>query len=151
MRGNVKIRLDLTGDLEQVTLAWHESASQMDGIVSPVPSIAELRDRINVELSDGWKLLVPEVGDAVVGILAINPADAILDQIFVHPNEQGRGVGSILLIGAKQEMPNGFRLQMASDNSRAALSYESSGLERVGNGVHPRSGKPVRFYRWNGS
>lgn len=150
MRDDVKIRLALTGDLNQVALVWHESASQMAGIVSPIPSIAELRDRINVELRDGWKLFVAEVGDAVVGILAIKPADAILDQIFVHPDEQGRGVGSILLIRAKQEMPNGFRLRMASDNSRAALFYESSGLKRVGNGVHPRSGKPVRFYRWNG-
>lgn len=122
----------------------------MDGAASPMPSRAELRERIDRELAAGWELFLAEDCDRVIGMLALIPSEAILDQIFVLPEAQGSGVGTKLLDMAKRRLPGGFRLRMASANGRAARFYERSGLDLAGTGTHPVSGRPVCYYGWKG-
>jgi GNAT superfamily N-acetyltransferase len=88
-------------------------------------------------------------GDRVVGMLALKPCDATLDQIFVSPNEQGQGIGKALLEAAKRAMPGGFTLRMAASNHKAGRFYEKQGMKALGEGLHPRTGIPVHFYGWN--
>ena len=85
----------------------------------------------------------------VVGMLALKPGDATLDQIFVSPKEQGRGIGRALLEVARRAMPGGFTLRMAASNRKARRFYEKEGMKALGGGVHPRTGIPVHFYGWN--
>lgn len=122
----------------------------MDAAASPMPSWAELRDRIDRELASGWELFVAERDYGIVGMLALKPREAVLDQIFVLPTDQASGVGTALLNVAKQRMTNGFRLRMASANRRAGHFYQRSGLSLAGKGLHPISGHSVSFYRWDG-
>ena len=122
----------------------------MDAAASPMPSCEELRDRINTELASGWELFLAERDHRIVGMLALKPRDAVLDQIFVLPEDQASGVGKALLNLAKTRMPEGFRLRMASANERAGQFYERSGLNIAGQGSHPISGRAVSYYRWNG-
>ena len=131
-------------------MVWRESARQMDGAVSPMRSIDELRKRIDHELTAAWELQVALLDDRIVGMLAIKPSEAILDQIFVLPSEQAKGVGKFLLDAAKAAMPKGFTLRMALANRRAAGFYHHSGLILIGNGTHPISGAPVQYFRWEG-
>jgi GNAT superfamily N-acetyltransferase len=84
-------------------------------------------------------------------MLALKPVDRVLDQIFVLPGEQSRGVGTRLLDGAKQAMPQGFTLRMALANRSAGRFYEHSGLHILRDGIHPISGIAVRYLRWSGS
>ena len=151
MRKSVAIRSAATADLDEVARVWHASASQMDAAASPIPSVNELRSRVDVELASGWELFVAECGPRIVGMLALKPHEAILDQIFVLPADQASGVGSALLEIAKQRMPQAFTLRMAASNLRAARFYEKSGLDPAGDGSHPASGRPVRYYRWKGN
>lgn len=122
----------------------------MDGAASPMPSVSQLRDRIDDELSAGWDLYIATRSSRVVGMLAIEPRDAVLDQIFVLPREQRSGVGTRLLNAAKREMPQGFTLRIASANRRAARFYERSGLSHTGVGSHPVTGAPVQYLVWDG-
>lgn len=115
----VAVRRAGDGDLDDVARLWHESASRMDAAASPMPSLAELRARIDEELAAGWELHVAERGGRLVGMLAIKPAEAILDQLFVLTDVQRAGVGSALLDVAKREMPERFTLRVASANRRA--------------------------------
>jgi ribosomal protein S18 acetylase RimI-like enzyme len=110
-----------------------------------------LRERIDMELASGWALFVAERDHRIVGMLALKPRDAILDQIFVLPEDQASGAGKALLDLAKEKMPAGFCLRMASANVRAGQFYERSGLVIAGQGSHPISAHPVSYYRWNGS
>ena len=137
------------GDLDAVARVWHESASAMDGAAADVPSLDALRQRIDAELEAGWELHVAMRGKRVVGMLAIKPDFATLDQIFVAPGEQGRGVGTALLETARRTLPTGFTLRMAASNDRPRRFYEKHGLKPLGEGMHPRTGVPVRFYGWN--
>lgn len=147
--GTVQIRRAGNEDLDDVARVWHASALEMDGAPFAVPALPVFRDRIDHELGAGWDLYIAERDARAVGMLAIKPAEAILDQIFVLPDQQGSGVGTELLNQAKRLMPNGFTLRMATANRRAARFYEHSGLSVVGEGTHPVSGVPVQYLGWN--
>ena len=150
MPAPIEVRRAVAGDLGRIASVWHESASHMEAAASPMPSPADLRRRIDDELTAGWALYLAERGDRLIGMLALKPREAVLDQIFVLPGEQGKGVGTALLRAAKEALPAGFTLRMAAANRGAARFYERSGLQPIGEGTHPVSGDPVRFYRWEG-
>jgi GNAT superfamily N-acetyltransferase len=84
----------------------------------------------------------------VVGLLAMKPNDSVLDQIFVTPTEQRKGIGGVLVNVAKQAMPNGFTLRMDASNEKARRFYEKHGLRLLREGIHPRTGIPVHFFGW---
>ena len=105
----------------------------------------------NIRSRQGFTLLELMIVVVIVGMLAIKPHEAILDQIFVLTSEQSSGVGLSLLEMAKRSMPQGFTLRMAATNCRAARFYELAGLRFVQKGSHPISGAPVHYYRWDGS
>ena len=133
--------------MDDVAQVWRESALSMDGHPD-VPSIELMRRRVAEELQAGWQLYVALRAHRVVGLLALKPGNAVLDQIFVVPSEQRKGVGEALLEVAKQSMPEGFRLRMGTANARARRFYEARGLTLLGEGLHPTSGVPVCFYGW---
>ena len=136
------------GDLDAVADVWHAAAVSMDGAGADVPTREALRRRIDAELRSGWNLQVALRRGRVVGMLATRPRDAVLDQLFVLPEEQGRGVGKALLDVAKRAMPGGFTLRMGASNRKAARFYEKQGMTALREGLHPSTGMPVRFYGW---
>jgi ribosomal protein S18 acetylase RimI-like enzyme len=144
------VRPAAKGDLDAVAIVWHDSAVSMDGAGPDMPSREALRLRIDMELEAGWVLHLAVLGKNVVGMLALKPCDATLDQIFVSPNEQGRGIGRALLDVAKRAMPGGFRLRMAASNRSAGRFYQKEGMKLLGDGIHPRTGIPVHYYGWYG-
>ncbi|HEV2080353.1 MAG TPA: GNAT family N-acetyltransferase [Allosphingosinicella sp.] len=134
--------------MDAVAAVWHESASRMDGAVADMPTREALRQHIDAELRSDWHLYVALRDEHVVGMLALKPQLAVLDQIFVAPDEQGRGVGRAMLDLAKQLMPSGFTLRMDAANNQARRFYEAQGLTKLDEGTHPWTGKPVHFYGW---
>jgi len=145
----VRVRIALPSDLDTVAEVWRQSALVMDGLPREVPSLSDLRRRIDTELRSGWELRVATLNCHIVGLLATKPADAVLDQIFVLPLEQGNGIGSALLEAAKQTLPLGFTLRMDARNELARRFYVKHGLTLVREGVHPATGIAVHFYSWN--
>ncbi len=150
-RNFTSVRRATKDDLDSVASVWHQSASTMDGAILQTPSHEEMRARIDRELEPGWQLFVVEQGEQIVGMLALKPHEAILDQIFVLPDKQASGVGTMLMNTAKEVMPGGFSLRLAEGNERAAQFYERSGLCFSRKGSHPSSGRPVCYYAWKGS
>jgi GNAT superfamily N-acetyltransferase len=148
-QSELSVRRAGSRDLDAAASVWHESALSIDGGAPDVPSREALRYRIDAELRSGWDLHVAMRGERVVGMLAVRSGPATLDQIFVSPGEQGKGVGKALLDVAKRVMPAGFTLRMAASNEKAGRFYERQGMTRLGEGLHPRTGIPVHFYGWN--
>ena len=146
----VTIRKAAGGDLDRIAELWHESAGRMDG-AAEMPSREALRRRIDDELRSGWDLHVALIGDRLVRMLALKPAQSTLDQLFVLPSAQDRGIGRALLDAAKRLMPSGFSLRVATANHRARRFYERQGLTLLGEGAHPHGGAPVCFYGWTES
>ena len=84
----------------------------------------------------------------LVGFLALKPAESCLDQLFVAPAAQGRGVGRALLDVAKQVLPDGRWLRTAADHLRACRFYDRNRLRRAETGRHPTLRHRTVVYRW---
>jgi len=86
-------------------------------------------------------------GGAIVGLLALGP-DRV-DQLYVDPPHQGRGVGSALLDFAKRRSPGGLRLFTHQRNTGARAFYEARGLHAVAFGTSPPpESEPDVEYAW---
>jgi putative acetyltransferase len=114
-----------------------------------MPTLDELRERVDLEFAAGWSATVAVRDDDVIGFVAIKPNEAVLDQLFVRPGSIGGGVGQALLAHSKTVMPKGFTLFTRSANTKARRFYEKSGLIFLRNDKHPRTGDPVTYYGWN--
>jgi putative acetyltransferase len=119
---------------------------------------------IDFEARRPW--FVERIGEHLAGgvdvVLAVDPADEAdilgyvtidrrsghLDQLGVARPAMGRGVARALLAEARRLSPGGIHLEVNEHNPRAIRLYESEGFVRTGEGVSPRSGLPLFYYRW---
>jgi ribosomal protein S18 acetylase RimI-like enzyme len=109
-------------------------------------NLRQFRDVVMCE-SEVW--LAVE-GSAVVGLLAF--ARDKIDQLYVEPHCQGRGVGTALLDRAKELAPEGLSLFTHQRNARARAFYERRGFRAVQFGVSPPpESEPDVKYAWNSS
>ncbi|NQW00509.1 MAG: GNAT family N-acetyltransferase [Rhodospirillales bacterium] len=138
-----------TSDYDALAKLWLASWQSTGLAVAALANAEELRGRIPAELANGWDVTVGVVGPRLVGFLAIKPADAWLDQLFVAPDFQGKGFGRRLLAHAKETMPNGFSLFAAVDYAKADAFYLRSGLVKTKTAMHPEFGHAIAFYQWN--
>lgn len=146
---NYRLRPATSDDHDAIAEIWHSSAS-LPGVGPPVmPTLGELRRRVNEEITAGWKVTVAEQNSAIVGFAAVKPNDAILDQLFVRPGHIGSGLGRALLKCCQEQMPAGFTLHTASSNEKARQFYERAGMRILRQDFHPRTGHPVTYYVWN--
>ena len=92
-----------------------------------------VRARFHVDAAEKWQLFAAERGGALVGFLALVPAEQRIDQIFVAPEAIGTGIGARLMAHAKSLLPKHIVLATHTDNRRARAFYEHHGftLERT--------------------
>ena len=90
--------------------------------------LAKLRARIPMEIEKGWSLFVADDGGAIAAMLALHLRERYLDQLFVAPNYQGKGIGRQLLAW-----------------------YEREGFAFEKEQVEPSTGFAMKYYRWKKS
>jgi ribosomal protein S18 acetylase RimI-like enzyme len=85
----------------------------------------------------------------VVGYLALHGTH--LDDLYVRPGHQGRGVGSALLERAKVLSPRRLELAAFQENTRARAFYEARGFREVRRtDGDNEEGLPDIHYEWSG-
>ena len=72
----------------------------------------------------------------------------LLDQLFVLPDWQGRGIGSRLFDDIKRLRPAGFRLYTFEKNHAARAFYERRGCIETGRGFSEQEQEADIAYRW---
>jgi putative acetyltransferase len=86
-------------------------------------------------------------GERIVGLIAVEGSH--IDQLYVEPDDQGRGVGSALLAHAKLLHPGGLSLFTFQRNARARAFYEARGFRPLRFGVSPApESEPDVRYEW---
>ena len=94
-----------------------------------------------------WNHVRVATGDgAPVGFACLE--GGLLDQLFVLPPWQGKGVGSLLLEDVKTLRPGGFRLYTFEKNHAARAFYEKRGLVETGRGFSEEEQEADVAYRW---
>jgi ribosomal protein S18 acetylase RimI-like enzyme len=90
----------------------------------------------------------PGEGPQVVAVLVLG--DASVDQLYVRPDWQARGIGSDLLDVAKARRTDGFELFAFQVNVVARRFYERRGMVEVdrNDGSRNEEGEPDVRYRW---
>jgi len=84
-----------------------------------------------------------------VGLLAIN-GDSV-EQLYIDPIEQRRGIGTALLNFAKEKSPTRLQLHTHQVNVGARTFYETHGFRAVKFGVSPApENEPDVRYEWDG-
>ncbi|KWX71173.1 GNAT family N-acetyltransferase [Paenibacillus jilunlii] len=82
--------------------------------------------------SNKVNLAIETSGEQVVGILACN--ENWVNQLYVHTQYQGRGIGNRLLNLAKQQSEGRLFLYTFEVNKKAQKFYERNGFRIVGRG-----------------
>ena len=110
---------------------------------SPEDDVRRFRTHLMVH-DDVW---VAVQGDGQLGLLAVR--EGFVDQLFVDPPMQNRGVGSALLDKAKALMPEGLTLFTHQRNRRARSFYEARDFKALALGISPEpENEPDVKYRW---
>lgn len=129
MAFEMTMRLRPFAPADEAALAhlWFESWMSV-GLTSPSVTRAELAERVPRELAGRWDVTVAERDGELLGFVALALEENRLDQIFITPDAQGQGVGSLLFEVACQKMPHGFWLSTQPGNRRACEFYERAGM-----------------------
>jgi GNAT superfamily N-acetyltransferase len=113
--------------------------------------LAKLRARIPMEIEKGWSLFVADDGGAIAAMLALHLRERYLDQLFVAPNYQGKGIGRQLLAFTRTQLPDEIWLRCVRENEKAWRWYEREGFAFEKEQVEPSTGFAMKYYRWKKS
>jgi ribosomal protein S18 acetylase RimI-like enzyme len=145
-----EIRRMKADELEAVVRIWIESREHNQPWLEArmayghADSLRHFRDVIARE-NEVW---VAVAGGALVGLMALRPG--FVDQLYVDPGAQRRGVGTALLDHAKRAHPSGLALFTHQANTRARAFYERHGMRAVAFGVSPSPEcEPDVRYAWD--
>ena len=143
------IRLARTDEYDAVANVWSRSWLS-NGIGSPDGTALTrmMRARIPREIDNGWSLYVADDAGTIAAMLAFRLHDAYLDQLFIAPEYQRKGLGKRLLGFTRDNLPNEIWLRCVRENERAWRWYEREGFVFEKEQLDAGSGFTMKYYRW---
>lgn len=116
--------------------------------LAPLHTDEQVRDWVASVVLARCRVWVARADDRVLGFVALDGDE--VEQLYVLPGSQGRGIGSRLLDLAKRESSGRLRLHTFQRNLRARAFYEARGFRAVsfddGSGNEER--EPDMQYEW---
>ena len=138
-------------EIERLARLYYRCRNEM-AYLPPMPEsdTGLVADRMR-EHDEIW---VAEDEGRLVGFLAVEHSRTLetemLERLYVDPEEQGRGIGTVLLDEAKQLRPDGLHLWVFQKNEGARRFYERNGfhLVKLTDGAANMEREPDALYRW---
>jgi ribosomal protein S18 acetylase RimI-like enzyme len=108
----------------------------------------EVRPKLGALISERHEVWVVEERGILLGFAGLSTG--WLDHLYVDPDAQDRGYGSMLLRQAKALQPQGIRLWVFQKNAGARRFYERHGfrLEKMTDGSANMEREPDALYSW---
>src|SRR6201991_5029966 len=104
------IRPSRPDEYDEIARVWMESWVSTGLEDASNFLLANLRARVLREVEKSWTLYVADDGGRIAAMLALRPPDH-LDQLFVAPDYQGKGLGRRLLAFTHAHLPDEIRLR----------------------------------------
>jgi ribosomal protein S18 acetylase RimI-like enzyme len=145
---NPTIRFARPDEVHAVARVWMESWVSTGLDTASNDLLATLRARVAREIDKGWSLYVADDGGRIAAMLALHLPDRYLDQLFVAPEYQGKGLGRRLLAFTRQRLPDEIWLRCIRENDRAWRWYEREGFVFEKEQLEPMNGFTMKYYRW---
>jgi GNAT superfamily N-acetyltransferase len=145
---DVMIRPALAHEYDEIARVWMDSWVSTGLAEASAFLLANLRARVRKEIEDGWSLYVADDGAALTAMLALHLRDKYLDQLFVAPKHQGKGLGRRLLAFTRQQLPDEIVLRCVRENEKAWRWYEREGFLFEKEEISPVTGFTMKCYRW---
>ncbi len=115
-----------------------------------VHSDEEVRNWIKHTLIPSEKVLVAEIGKAIVGMCAFSQTETVgwIDHLYLKPERVHNGIGSALLAEALKHLTLPVRLYTFQENELARRFYEQRGFVAIawGDGSENEEGVPDVLY-----
>jgi GNAT superfamily N-acetyltransferase len=134
--------------LNALAQLWHASCLSSGPIVFDDDTPDRLAGLIDNNMAQGWDVTLAWDEGILAGFLALKMSEHRLDQLFVAPDYQNKGLGLQLLNLAKSKLSNGFHLRTAVSNVGARRFYLRHGLRETGTENSSHRGTPVVYFTW---
>jgi GNAT superfamily N-acetyltransferase len=147
----ITLRRAEAADAAAVADVWLRSRrAAMPAVPAPVHPEDEVRQWFATVVVPTRETWLAEVDGAAVAVLVLDGDE--LDQLYVDPGWQGRGIGAELVRLAQQRRPGGLALWTFLANLRARRFYERHGFFAVGwtDGSRNEERAPDVRYVWGG-
>lgn len=145
----ISIRRYVETDLDVIVTLWYRTwTNTFPHLHHPQP-FEQWKIRFQQDLAQRGSVWVAAAEEQIVGFIVVMESENILDQIFVNPDVQRIGIGTVLLNWAKTICPKGLSLSTLQENYSARKFYEKHGFIAGCLSVNPINGQPNIKYTWN--
>jgi GNAT superfamily N-acetyltransferase len=142
------IRAARPDEYDEVARVWMESWVSTGLEEASNFLLANLRARLLREVENGWSRYVADDGGRIAAMLALHLHRRYLDQLFVAPDYQRKGLGRRLLAFTHEQLRDEIRLRCVRENDKAWRWYEREGFVFEEEKVDPNTGFTMKYYRW---
>ncbi len=144
----VTIRRATAADAAEVATVYIASRRGAAAYLPTVGTDAEIRDFVINRMVPERETWLAEAGGRIVAVMVL--VGDTVDQLYVSPADQRRGVGDAMLAFAKQLRPAGLRLAAFQRNAPARRFYEERGfiVTVFTDGATNMEREPDVFYEW---
>lgn len=147
----VAIRRALTSEADAIADLYVASRRGASAFVPTVHTDDETRAWVSDYLVPRLEVWVAESNGILLGMMALE--HDLVDQLYIAPAAQRRGVGDLLIAHAKKLRPARLRLYTFQRNHPARRFYEARGFVAIefNDGSHNEEHEPDVLYQWNGA
>ncbi|MCA0987244.1 GNAT family N-acetyltransferase [Guptibacillus algicola] len=130
---------------EQTVSMWRQSKERALG-QKEIHSFEKHVHFINHIVHKKYEVEIALLHETVVGMIAYNEEE--IDQLYIHVDYQGFGIGSTLLHRAKEQSSGKLSLYTFEVNKNAQRFYEKYGFTIIGRGHENEENLPDILYEW---
>jgi len=142
------IRRATTADANEVATVYIASQRGAEGHIPVVHTDAEIRAWVVGHMVPERETWVADENSRIVAVMVLD--GEMVDQMYVAPAEQRRGVGHAMLAHAKKLRPARLRLYTFQSNTPARRFYEARGFVAIdfNDGSRNEERAPDVLYQW---
>ena len=145
------LRLATPSMLPHISAVWRLAWRSANPTVATLAPLEHWMGRAAKEFTAEHEIWVQEKQGSFCAFHVLHPATRWLEQLHVHPDHQGTGLGTAALSHVCTRLPDGWSLYVAQDNRRARTVYERFGLAAGEVSINPDTGRQRVRYDWRPS